>query len=85
MSGKVVQKVIRACFPTVHHCWVDNFFIKQNDEDDKLQQIPLMGSIYHNSEAVFVVLSNEIGFVQDDIDAATRGLADTLQVWNPPR
>jgi hypothetical protein len=81
LGGKVVQKVVGTCFPTIHHCWVDNFCIKQNDEDDKLQQIPLMGSIYHNSDAVIVVLSCEIGFVQDDVDAATRGLTDALQVW----
>ena len=81
LGGKVVQKVIGTYFPTIHRCWVDNFCIKQDDEDDKLQQIPLMGSIYHNSEAVIVVLSCEIRFVQDDVDAATRGLTDALQVW----
>lgn len=81
VGGKVVQKVIGTCYPTIHHCWVDNFCIKQDDDDDKLQQIPLMGSIYHNSEAVIVVLSCEIGFDQSDVDAATRSLADALEVW----
>jgi len=39
-----------------------------------------MGSIYINSEAVIDVLSCEIGFTQNDVDAATRGLAGALAV-----
>jgi len=80
-GGQVIQKVIDACFPEVHHCWVDNFCIKQDDEDDKLQQIPLMGVIYHNAIAVIVVLSCELGLTQGDVDAATRSLGDALEMW----
>jgi hypothetical protein len=80
-GGQVIQKVHDACFPEVHHCWVDNFRIKQDDEDDKLQQIPLMGNIYHNAIAVIIVLSCELGLSQDDVDAATRSLVDALEMW----
>jgi hypothetical protein len=40
-----------------------------------------MGSIYHSATAVVIVLSCELGFTQNDVDAATRGLADALEVW----
>jgi hypothetical protein len=81
LGGQIIQKAIDTCFPKIHHCWVDNFCIKQDDEDDKLRQIPLMGSIYHNADAVIVVLSCELGFSQDDVDAASRSLVDALQMW----
>lgn len=80
-GGQVVEKVINLHYPTIHHCWVDNFCIKQNDEADKLVQIPLMGSIYHNAVAVIVVLSCELGLSQEDVDATTGSLTDALDMW----
>ena len=80
-GGRAVQRVIDAFFPEVRYCWVDNFCIKQDDEDDKMEQIPLMGKIYRNAIAVIIILSCELGLAQDDVDAATISLAGALEMW----
>jgi hypothetical protein len=80
-GGNAILKVISARFPTLHHCWVDNFCILQDSDSDKAEQIPLMGSIYHEAEAVIIALKCKLGFNQDDIDAATQSLAPALEMW----
>jgi hypothetical protein len=80
-GGNAILKVISARFPTLHHCWVDNFCILQDSDSDKAKQIPLMGSIYHEAEAVVIVLKCNLGFNQDDIDAATQSLAPAVEIW----
>jgi hypothetical protein len=81
-GGEVILKVIETRFPAIHYCWVDNFCILQDDDNDKAAQIPLMGSIYHDAAAVIIALKYELGITQEDVDIATRKLAPALKVYN---
>lgn len=38
--------------------WLDSVCINQDDQDEKLQQIPLMGDIYSKAESVYVWLGD---------------------------
>ncbi|KAF2187471.1 HET domain protein [Zopfia rhizophila CBS 207.26] len=80
-GGAAVRKIVAELLPTVSHCWIDNFCIKQDDEADKLEQIPLMGDIYHRAEAVAIVLTCNFGLTQLQVDRATVALREALEAW----
>ena len=46
LGGRAIRKALSEKFSAVNHCWVDNFCILQDNENDKFEQIPLMGNIY---------------------------------------
>lgn len=76
-----IHKIIAERLLAVEHCWIDNFCIKQDDEADKLQQIPLMGDIYSRAEVVAIVLTCEFGFTQIQVDRATAALQGAVEAW----
>lgn len=80
-GGTAVKNIIAERFPSVRKCWIDNFCIKQDDEADKLEQLPLMGDIYHRAEVVAVVLTCNFGFTQVQVDHATAVLKEAVEVW----
>lgn len=80
-GGLSVKTAIEAQHLDVHYCWIDNFCILQDDENDKLEQIPMMGAIYHNARAVVVILSCTFEFTQFDVDRMTKELTPALSIW----
>lgn len=74
-SGRrAVLVVVQKYFPNLSHCWVDTFCIKQDDEQDKQRQIPMMGEIYHGAVAVTVALASKLIISQEEIDTLSEKL-----------
>lgn len=67
-GGRAILIVVRKYFPSLSHCWVDTLCIKQDDEEDKERQIPMMGEIYHGAVAVTVTLASKLTISQEEID-----------------
>ncbi|KAI9148314.1 Short-chain dehydrogenase/reductase ABA4 [Paramyrothecium foliicola] len=67
-------------YPTITSCWVDTICINQNDEDDKLRQIPMMGEIFGGAEAVLIILGCVLGMRQDLVDDTTKRLSGALSM-----
>ncbi|KAK7213799.1 hypothetical protein V2G26_020977 [Clonostachys chloroleuca] len=65
-------------YRTITLCWVDTICIDQNDEDDKLRQIPMMGEIFGGAEAVLIILGCVLGMRQDVVDDLTKQLGGAL-------
>jgi hypothetical protein len=80
-GGKAIQSTLSNRFPSLRYCWIDNFCIKQDDDADKAEQIPLMGLIYRNAVAVLIVLSCQIGFQQSDVASATASMTSAMEMW----
>lgn len=80
-GGAAIRKVIAERLPAVEYCWIDNFCIKQDDEADKLEQIPLMRDIFSRAETVAIVLNCEFGFTQHQVDKATAALQEAVEAW----
>jgi hypothetical protein len=79
-GGKMIQNSVRSLFPDIKHCWIDTICIDQNDEDDKKRQIPLMGDIYGNAEAVAIVVTCEFSITQDYLDKLTKELEEAITI-----
>jgi hypothetical protein len=73
-----VVATLRQRYPSITFCWVDTICIDQNDEDDKLRQIPLMGRIFGGAEAVLIILGCVIGISQTDVDYLTQQLSGAI-------
>ncbi|KAH7044541.1 HET domain protein [Macrophomina phaseolina] len=84
-GGTAIRKIIAERLPAIEHCWIDNFCIKQDDEADKLEQIPLMGDIYSHAEVVAIALPCEFGFTQSQVDRATAALQEAVEAWREER
>lgn len=67
-------------YPTITSCWVDTICINQDDEDDKLRQIPMMGDIFGGAEAVLIILGCVFGMRQDHVDELTKQLSGALSM-----
>lgn len=67
-GGRAILIVVRKYFPSLSHCWVDTLCIKQDDEEDKERQIPMMGEIYQGAVAVTVALATKLTISQEEID-----------------
>ncbi|KAF1844993.1 uncharacterized protein K460DRAFT_416329 [Cucurbitaria berberidis CBS 394.84] len=80
-GGAAVRKIIADLFPAIRHCWIDNFCIIQDDDADKIEQIPLMGAIYHGAAVVSIVLTCEFGFAQEDVDRAQLAVHEAVEAW----
>ncbi|KAI1326771.1 heterokaryon incompatibility protein-domain-containing protein [Xylariaceae sp. FL0255] len=81
-----IVATLKQRYPSITSCWVDTICIDQKDEDDKLRQIPLMGEIFGNAEAVLIILGCDLGMQQGDIDNLTRLLGraiamDAEEAW----
>ena len=81
LGGRAVRKALSERFPALKYCWVDNFCILQDNENDKFEQIPLMGDIYHNADGVLIIHDCELGLTQDELDEALSGLEEALELW----
>jgi hypothetical protein len=73
-----VVATLQQRYPSITLCWVDTICIEQSDEDDKLNQIPLMGQIFGGAEAVLIILGCVIGISQDEIDRLTLQLGGAM-------
>ncbi|KAH8671588.1 heterokaryon incompatibility protein-domain-containing protein [Xylariales sp. PMI_506] len=67
-------------FPSIRHCWIDTLCILQTDDADKLRQIPLMGGIFGNAEAVLIILNTELAMSQDEVDRMTSMLEGAVKM-----
>lgn len=79
---EAIQRIISSHHHTIQHCWVDNFCIIQDDDNDKMEQIPLMGDIYQRAEAVAIILTCPFGFTQHQVDDLTTELEDAIRGWH---
>ncbi|PMD16702.1 hypothetical protein NA56DRAFT_580067 [Hyaloscypha hepaticicola] len=73
LGGRAIRKAFSEKFPATNHYWVDNFCILQDNENDKFEQIPLMGEIYRGADAVLIIHACELGLTQDELDEALSG------------
>lgn len=77
-GGRGIQTVIQNLYPHIRHCWIDTLCIDQNDESDKLDQIPLMGQIFGQAEAVVIFTSAALGATQAEVDSLFSKLEGAL-------
>ncbi|CZR51484.1 uncharacterized protein PAC_01360 [Phialocephala subalpina] len=80
-GNAIRQTLLKRDFDSVTYCWVDLFCIKQDSDDDMNEQIPLMGQIYGNAEAVLIILTNELNLTQEQVDYGTAQLDEALAIW----
>ena len=81
-GNAIKQTLLKRGFDSVKYCWVDLFCIKQDSEDDMNEQIPLMGQIYGNAEAVLIMLTNKLNLTQEQVDYGTAQLDEAIAIWN---
>ena len=81
LGGRAIRKSLSEKFPAVNHCWVDNFCILQDNENDKFEQIPLMGDIYRSADAVLIIHACELGLTQDELDETLSGFEEAFELW----
>lgn len=72
------EVAIRTLYLSVMHVWFDTKCIDQEDDDDKRTQVPLMGRIFGQAEAVIVFLSTDLGVTQPDVDILSEHLEGAL-------
>ncbi|KAJ5999445.1 HET domain protein [Penicillium sp. IBT 35674x] len=77
----IKQTLMKRGLDSVKYCWVDLFSIEQDSEDDMNEQIPLMGQIFGNAEAVLIILTNTLGLTQELVDYGTAQLDEALAIW----
>lgn len=80
-GGIAVEKVISTFFDNIEHSWVDNICIRQDDDHDKIVQLPLMGSIYREADAVIVILGCELGLTQQEVDSVSQNVEEAVALW----
>jgi hypothetical protein len=80
LGGRAIRKALSERFPAANYCWVDNFCILQDNENDKFEQIPLMGDIYRNADAVLIIHGCELGLTQDELDEALSGFEEVFEL-----
>lgn len=66
------------------YCWADTWCIDQDDPDDKLRQIPLMGDIYRNAHTVIITVNHRFKFSQSQWDSAITACQEILEVQRLP-
>jgi hypothetical protein len=66
------------------YCWIDTWCIDQNDAEDKLRQIPLMGEIYKGALLVLITVRHHFTFSQEDWNAAIAGCQAMMDVQRLP-
>ena len=81
LGGRAIRAAWAERFPTVKYCWIDNFCILQDNENDKFEQIPLMGDIYRGADVVLIIHACELGLTQVELDEATSGLEEVVELW----
>ena len=69
---------------TCIYCWIDTWCIDQDDTEDKLRQIPLMGEIYKDASFVLITVRHRFNFSQEDWDAAIAGCQAMIDVQRLP-
>ncbi|KAJ5640100.1 HET domain protein [Penicillium longicatenatum] len=81
-GGDAIKRTLfKRGLSSVRYCWIDLFSIEQDSEDDVNEQIPLMGEIFSNAEAVLIILTNELNLTQEKIDYGTSQLDEALAIW----
>ncbi|KAE9369277.1 hypothetical protein N431DRAFT_427464 [Stipitochalara longipes BDJ] len=81
LGGRAVRIALSQRFPAINYCWIDNFCILQDNENDKFEQIPLMGNIYRDAHAVLIIHACELGLTQVELDEATSGVEEVVELW----
>lgn len=80
LGGVMIQNSARPLFPDITYCWIDTICIDQNDEEDKKRQIPLMGDIYRNAQAVVIVTTCEFRMTQAYLDQLIKDLEEAVAI-----
>ncbi|KAK6603348.1 heterokaryon incompatibility protein [Botrytis cinerea] len=82
LGGAMIETSVRTLFPNIKYCWIDTICIDQNDEADKKLQIPLMGDIYGNAQAVVVITTCDFPrwMTQNYLDQLTRDLGEAIAI-----
>ena len=60
MGYQMTIAALRDTNSRIHHVWVDTWCIDQDDDKDKLQQIPWMGQIYRTADFVLITLNRNL-------------------------
>lgn len=76
----IKQALLKRGLSSVKHCWIDLFCIDQDSENDVNEQIPLMGQIFGNAEAVLIILTNKLNLTQELVDYGTAQLDEALAI-----
>lgn len=79
-GGKGIRAVVHEALQDVRYCWIDRICIDQKNKNDKLTQIPLMGRIFSQAEAVAVFLKTYIGVDQAEVDKVVAGLQGFVEM-----
>jgi hypothetical protein len=80
LGGVMIQNSVRSLFPDITYCWIDTICIDQNDEEDKKRQIPVMGGVYGNVQAVVIVTTYEFRMTQAYLDQLTKDLEEAIVI-----
>jgi hypothetical protein len=80
LAGKGIRAVVSERFPEVKHCWTDNLCIFQDNENDRFEQIPLMGDIYRDADAVLIVHACALGLTQGEFDEAISVMEGAIEL-----
>ncbi|KAM0163661.1 hypothetical protein ACHAPG_001187 [Botrytis cinerea] len=82
LGGAMIETSVRTLFPNIKYCWIDTICIDQNDEADKKLQIPLMGDIYGNAQAVVIITTCDFPrwMTQNYLDQLTRDLGEAIAI-----
>lgn len=80
-GARAIRCLIDQNFPKIHHCWVDTLCIDQADPKDKQRQIPNMGTIYGNAEAVAIVMNTALGLSQQTIDQVSESVEGAVDMY----
>lgn len=81
-GGKGLKSVAIQIYTDVGYCWVDRLCIKQDDKQDKLNQIPLMERIFTQAKAVVVLINAELGTTQAEIDRLSTQLEGVVAMYD---
>ncbi|KAL4889290.1 heterokaryon incompatibility protein-domain-containing protein [Aspergillus ambiguus] len=80
-GNAIKQTILKRNLDSVRFCWVDLFCIQQDSEEDVHKQIPLMGQIFRDAEAVLIILTDKLNLTQEQIDYGTSQLEEALTIW----
>ena len=67
-GGRGMGTVIEQIHPDIRYCWFDTLCENQEDEQEKLSQIPLMDRIYGKADAVVMFINAHLGVSQGQVD-----------------
>ncbi|KAJ5772457.1 HET domain protein [Penicillium odoratum] len=80
-GNAIKQTLLKRGLDYVKYCWIDHFCVQQDSEDDVKEQIPLMGQIFGDAEAVLIILTNGLNLTQGQVNHGTAEMDEALAIW----